>query len=180
MSRKTKAHAQNESKKGRKEAMVISNDSKYTVTPIGLTMLKTELESLRSRRREMVALLQGSKGLGDSDNINTQEELIRIEKRMLTLENLIDNSIVSTPDVHNPKIEFGDRVTVLNENNEQEVFVIVSSHEANPGEGLISIQSPIGKALIGRKVKETVQVHTPSGVRKLTIMGMGNTTQWNQ
>ena len=177
MQKKTKVHAQNVLKKEREIAKVIPSDSKFTVTPIGLNKLKTELESLRNRRMEMVTLLQGSKGLGDSDNINTQEELIRIEKRILTLENLIDNSIVSTPDIHNPKIEFGDRVTVLNENNEEEVFIIVSSPEANPDKGLISIQSPIGKALIGRKVKDTVQVHTPSGVRKLMIMGMGNTTR---
>ena len=174
MYRKTKGYPQNESKKEREEAMVTSNDSNYTVTPTGLNLLKIELESLRNRRREMVTLLQGSKGLGDSDNVNTQDELLRIEKRILTLENLMDNSIVSTPDVRNPKIEFGDRVTILNENDEEEAFVIVSIHEANPGEGLISIQSPIGKALLGRKIKDTVQVRTPSGVRKLTIIGMGN------
>jgi len=86
---------------------------------------------------------------------------------------MIEYAVISTPDRHNPLVEFGDRVTVLNQEGEEEVFTIVGSAEANAKHGSISLESPVGHALLGKRVGNEVEVIVPGGVLKLTIINMG-------
>ena len=90
--------------------------------------------------------------------------------RILTLERIIDDAIlIGDEATHSDKVNLGAHVTVLNQNKAEEEYTIVGSAEADPGEGRISNESPVGKALLNKKVGEEVNVNTPAGTVTLTI-----------
>ncbi|MBV6393855.1 MAG: Transcription elongation factor GreA [Anaerolineales bacterium] len=70
-------------------------------------------------------------------------------------------------------IQVGSKVTIKEGNFDAETFVIVGAAEANPREGKISNESPIGKAILGRKVGDTVKVETPGGTYNVKILKIG-------
>ncbi len=150
---------------------------KYLLTPEGLSRLQAELSHLQTvRRQEVAQRIQFARDTGGTaDNAeyeHAKHEQALIEGRIRTLENMINRAVVSTPDRNNPRIEFGDRVTVRNQDGIEEVFTIVGSTEANPSEGRISNESPVGQALLGKKVGEEVEITVPAGVLKLIITKM--------
>jgi transcription elongation factor GreA len=67
-------------------------------------------------------------------------------------------------------VELGDKVLVQNQDGKIEQYTIVGSTEANPLEGRISNESPVGRALLGKKIGDEIEVRTPGGVLKLLIM----------
>ena len=151
---------------------------KYLFTSEGFARLHAELDHLRTvRRQEVAERIQRAKETGDTahnaEYEDAKNERALVEGRILTLANIIKHGVVSTPDRHNPRIEFGDRVTVRNPDGKEEVFTIVGSTEANPSEGCISYESPVGQALLGKRVGDEVEVAVPAGVLKLTITKMG-------
>jgi len=96
------------------------------------------------------------------------------EARISTLENIIRHAIASHRDeIPEGVVGFGSRVTVCNEDGKAEVYQIVGSVEANLSKGRISNESPVGRALLGKKVGEEVVVTAPSGDRKLVITDVG-------
>ena len=154
------------------------SQKKYMFTPKGLAKLKAELEHLRKvRRQEVAEKMQRTREAGpitdDAEYEEAKNEQAFIEGRILTLENMIDYAVISTPDRHNPLVEFGDRITVLNQEGKKEVFTIVGSAEANAKQGNISLESPVGQALLGKRVGNEVEVIVPGGVIKLTIINIG-------
>lgn len=154
------------------------SQKKYMFTPKGLAKLKAELEHLRKvRRQEVAEKMQLTREAGPiTDSAEYEEaknEQAFIEGRILTLENMIEYAVISTPDRHNPLVEFGDRITVLNQEGKKEVFTIVGSAEANAKQGNISIESPVGQALLGKRVGNEVEVIVSGGVLKLTITNIG-------
>lgn len=151
---------------------------KYLFTPDGLARVQAELDHLRIvRRQEVAERIQRAREMGGSaDNAEFEDaknELALVEGRILTLENMTKQAVVSAPDRDNPRIEFGDRVTVRNQDGEEEVFTIVGSAETNPSEGRISYESPVGQALLDKEVGDEVQITVPAGVRKLIIAKIG-------
>ena len=145
------------------------------LTKEGLTKLEAELEHLRSVKRVGVAdRIQKAKELGGTvDNAeydDSKNEQAFVEGRILTLERIIDGAIlIGDEATHSDKVNLGAHVTVLNQNKAEEEYTIVGSAEADPGQGRISNESPVGKALLNKKVGEEVNVDTPAGTVTLTI-----------
>ena len=145
------------------------------LTKEGRTKLEAELEHLRSVKRVGVAdRIQKAKELGGTvDNAeydDSKNEQAFVEGRILTLERIIDGAIlIGDEATHSDKVNLGAHVTVLNQNKAEEEYTIVGSAEADPGQGRISNESPVGKALLNKKVGEEVNVDTPAGTVTLTI-----------
>ena len=133
------------------------------------------MEHLRSVKRVGVAdRIQKAKELGGTvDNAeydDSKNEQAFVEGRILTLERIIDSAIlIGDEATHSDKVNLGAHVIVLNQYKAEEEYTIVGSAEADPGQGRISNESPVGKALLNKKVGEEVNVTTPAGTVTLTI-----------
>ena len=146
------------------------------LTPEGLTKLEEELEYLRTVRRQGVAeKIQQAKELRSAVNSPEYEDAKNeqgfVEGRILALEKIIKNAII----IHHEAadlVELGSKVTVRHQDGDEENYTIVGSVEVNPGEGKISNVSPVGKALIGKRVGDEVEVSVPAGVLKVRIVGI--------
>ena len=101
---------------------------------------------------------------------DAKNEQAFIEGRIGSLENIILNArIIEAP--HMPGIvELGDSVKVQNQDGKIDAYTIVGTAEASPANGKISCESPVGKALLGRKKGDKVEVRTPAGLIKLHII----------
>ncbi|MDP6101735.1 MAG: transcription elongation factor GreA [Dehalococcoidia bacterium] len=145
------------------------------LTKRGLERLEAELDALRTARRQEVAdRIQTAKELGGTvDNAeydDSKNEQAFVEGRILTLERITGNAIIIGGDVaHSDEVQLGGHVTLLNQNGDEEEYTIVGSAESDPVQGRISNESPVGKALLNKKVGEDVQVKTPAGTVTLTI-----------
>ncbi len=145
------------------------------VTAEGLVNLKGELEELRTLRRQVVAeRIQKAKEIGGTvDNAEYDEaknEQAFIEGRILTLDSLINNAVIilerSGP---SDVVRIGSKVTVINQKGKREQYTIFGSAEADPALGRISNVSPIGKALLGKKVGDVTEVSVPAGKIRLEV-----------
>ena len=145
------------------------------ITREGLTRLEAELSWLRTVRRQQVAeRIQKAKELGGAvDNAgydDSKNEQAFVEGRILTQERVTGNAIIiGGAAAHSDQVQLGGSVTLLNQNGGEEEYTIVGSPEADPAQGCISNESPVGKALLNKKVGEDVQVKTPAGTVTLTI-----------
>jgi len=146
------------------------------LTADGIEALINELNHLKTTiRKELAIRLRAAIQMGDlsenADYISTKEEQGFVEGQIQELEltlkraKVIDNS-KSNLDV----IQIGSEVIVREEGFEEEDFNIVGSKEANPQTGKISYESPIGKALLGRRVGDIVRVPTPGGFTNFIII----------
>jgi transcription elongation factor GreA len=148
-------------------------EDKILLTKEGLEKLKKELETLVTfRRPEVVKKIQIARDSGDlSENaayVSARDEQAFIEGRILELEDIIKNSLVSVGSVGGTSIVVGSKVTVHVE-GEEDSFYIVGAPEADPSEKKISHESPLGKALLGKKIGEKVEVDAPIGKLVYTI-----------
>lgn len=148
-----------------------------TVTEEGLKKLKEELEYLKTvKRKEVVEAIRVALSFGDlSENSEYDEaknEQAKTEARINELEESLKHvKVISDSEVNTDVANVGNRVKVYDEEFAEEIeYILVGSTEADPLENKISDQSPIGSALIGRSVGESVEVHTPAGVISLKIL----------
>ena len=145
------------------------------LTPEGLARLEEELEHLRTvRRREVAEALKRAAEMGTVDNAEYDEaknDQARIEGRIRTLENLLKSAVIIA-DSGGPSdvVRVGSRVTVRTERGKEEHYTIVGSEEANPAEGKVSNVSPVGKALLGKRVGEVAEAQVPAGKLRLTVL----------
>ena len=133
---------------------------KIFLTKQGLEKLKKEYEDLtKVRRKEVTKRIARAREFGDifenSEYDSAREEQSFIEGRIIELEEILRNAKVVTQTENPNVIQIGSRVRVQ-VNTEEDEFVIVSSVEADPMQGKISDQSPVGKALLGAKVGDIV------------------------
>ncbi|TSC76163.1 MAG: transcription elongation factor GreA [Parcubacteria group bacterium Gr01-1014_33] len=133
----------------------------------GLEKLKKELHYLKTeKRQEIAARLEHAKALGDlSENAEyqeTKEEQSQIEAHIAEIEERMRSIVLITKSAGTDVISVGASVEVKSKHGE-ETYQIVGSEEANPSEGKISNESPMGKAFLGRKVGDKVEVRTPAG-----------------
>ncbi|MBF8267633.1 MAG: greA [Dehalococcoidia bacterium] len=148
------------------------------LTKEGLSKLEAELEHLHTVRRQQVAArIQIAKEIGGTvDNAeydDAKNEQSFVEGRILTLERIIANVIIIGEDVaRSDRVQLGSHVAVVNQRGGGEEYTIVGSAEADPLEGRISNESPVGKALLQKKVGEEVQVKTPAGTVTLTVLSI--------
>ncbi len=151
------------------------NDKHY-VTRDGLEKLKEELRhGIDVRRKEIADKLKAAIEMGDlSENAaysDAKDEQAFLEGRIRELENIISNAVVIEDEARasNKTVQLGKKVTIKNGGKEK-VFTIVGSNEANPLEGKISNHSPIGQAILGRKLGEEIDIAVPKGVMKYKIL----------
>ncbi len=146
------------------------------LTAGGLSKLEGELDHLRAvRRQEVAQRIQRAKEIGGTvDNADYEEaknEQAFIEGRVLTLENMIKSAVVIPEDrAPSDKVEVGSAVTVVNPQGKTQTYHIVGSTEADPSQGMISNESPVGSALLGHKVGDEAEVTTPAGTIKLSLV----------
>ena len=145
-------------------------DKKKILTYTGLKALEEELETLKVvKRKEVAEKIKEAREQGDlSENAEydaAKDEQRDIEARIEELEKILRNvEVVDEDEVTLDKINIGCTVTVYDVEFEEEmVFQIVGSTEANSLKGKISNESPVGKALLGHKVGDTVAVETQAG-----------------
>jgi transcription elongation factor GreA len=151
------------------------SQKKILITREGLTKLQSELEHLLSvRRHDVASKIQRAREKGGTENNaeyeDAKNEQAFVEGRILMLENIVKNATVIEAPALVGVVEVGDKVLIQNQDGKIEQFTIVGSAEANPVEGKISNESPVGKALLGKKIGDKVEVATPSGIIKLLIM----------
>ncbi len=142
----------------------------------GLKKLQQELEHLKTVKRKEVALaIQKARAYGDlSENSEYDEaknEQAEIEGKIAKLEATLENAIVlDDADLGTDKVSVGNKVSVHNIDDDSDAeYKIVSTTEADPIMGLISDDSPLGKALLGQRKGDSINVETPMGIVKYTI-----------
>lgn len=151
------------------------SDTTY-LTAEGAEKLKEELANLKGpKREEIAARLRFAIEQGDlSENADysaAKEDQSFVEGRILELENLLANvKIIDNLVREHGVVNIGSTVTIQEENFEPEVYMIVGSQEADPFEGKISFQSPIGSALYLKHVGDIVTAETPNGSIKFKII----------
>jgi transcription elongation factor GreA len=142
----------------------------------GYEKLEAELKDLKTRgRREIAQEIAEARDKGDlSENAEydaAKEAQGMLEKRIAELENALANArILDEEDIQTDKAYLLATLTIYNHTVDKEVqYTLVSKDEANFKEGKISVESPIGKALLGSEVGEVVEVDVPAGTLELEI-----------
>ena len=145
------------------------------LTKEGLGKLEVELEHLHTvRRQEVATRIQKATEMGGTvDNAeydDSKNEQSFVEGRILTLERIIESAVIIGDDVaHSDSVQLASHVVVIDSKGKEAEYIIVGSAEADPPQGRISNESPVGKALLNKKVGEEVQVNTPAGTATFTI-----------
>jgi transcription elongation factor GreA len=145
------------------------------LTPEGLSKLKEELEQLATtKRREVAERIKEAREFGDisenSEYDDAKNEQAMLEARIATLEEKLRSAqVIDSAELGTDVVHVGSVVHVKDEAGKSQKYTIVGSAEANPREYRLSNESPVGKALVGRKRGEEVTVTTPRGERTLKI-----------
>lgn len=155
----------------------MSEEKEVLLTKEGLHKLETELEHLKSVRREEVAdRIKQAIAFGDisenSEYEDAKNEQAFIEGRIITLEKILKNArLMEDDDIRTDVVSLGSRVTLKEMKSGREVnLLLVSSAESRLKDGKISVESPVGKAIVGKKVKAVVEVEAPAGRIKYKIL----------
>ena len=155
----------------------MSNPKQLNVTAEGLKKLEDELSFLKTEKREEVKRqLEHARSLGDlsenSEYDEAREEQAKTEARISELEELLKHAVVIN-DIKTDTVHIGTRVTVYDQEFEEEVvYDIVGTTEADPVLNRISDLSPIGSAFMGKRVGEEVTAHTAAGELKFKILAI--------
>lgn len=149
------------------------------LTAEGLEKIENELDELKTvKRREVAERIKQALAFGDiSENSEYDEaknEQAQLEERIIKLESTLRNAVViDDEDISVESVSVGSKVTLKDIEFDEEVeYTIVGSAEADPYEGKISNESPVGSALIGGKAGEVVDVQVPDGVIKYEIISI--------
>lgn len=147
------------------------------LTAEGLKKMTDELDYLKNTKRvevkEQIAIARSFGDLSENSEYDeAKNEQAKVESRISELENILKNVVVISDDeLSSGIINVGMNVKVYDEQFDEEVtYSIVGSNEVDPFNNLISDQSPIGNALIGKKVGDEAEVEAPSGIIKLKIL----------
>jgi transcription elongation factor GreA len=145
--------------------------AKIPITKKGYAALKAELERLKKvERPKNIKEIEEARGHGDlSENAEfhaAKERQSHIDVRIRELEHkLAEAQIIDTSNLSTEKVVFGSTVTVKDvQNGKEQRYTLVGPDEGDLKNGKISVQSPVGRALIGKRVGETVEVKTPAKV----------------
>lgn len=149
----------------------------YPMTIEGKEKLEAELEELKTvKRREIVERIKIARSFGDlsenSEYESAKDEQAFVEGRITTLETMIRYAqIIDNEGVDEDEVSLGKKVTFIElPNGDEEEYTIVGSAEADPFSGKISNDSPIAKALIGKKTGDQIIINTPGGDMEVKII----------
>ena len=143
------------------------NDIHY-LTPEGKEKLEKELEQLKTQgRNDLAERLKHAISMGDlsenADYHKAKEDQGFLEGRIQEIESILYNAEVIESQSNYDEVSVGAKVTIQEDDYEPETYRLVGVKEASPREGKISHQSPIGQAIMGRKVGDRVKVELPEG-----------------
>ncbi|HLF70610.1 MAG TPA: transcription elongation factor GreA [Dehalococcoidia bacterium] len=146
------------------------------MTKDGLERLEKELEHLRDvRRHEVADRIHAAKELASAQNNAEYEEAKNeqafVEGRILTLEHMLQNATIIDEEAahHANRVQLGSHVKLDAPDGKKMEYTIVGPAEAEPTKGMISNESPVGRALLGKRVGDEVQVQVPKGTLRLTV-----------
>jgi transcription elongation factor GreA len=150
-----------------------SEQKVYRLTPDGYAKNKERLEYLvKIKRKEIADYIHEAKEAGDISESSAYEdaknEQAMVEGEIQKLERLLEVAEIMTA-MNTDMVSVGMQVELTTQTGASRSFKIVATFEANPKDGLISDESPVGKALVGHKVDDVVEVSTPGGVNVYTI-----------
>jgi transcription elongation factor GreA len=145
------------------------------LTQEGVTKLKRELEELKGPRRDEIASrLRSAIQMGDlsenADYHKAKEDQGFLEGRIQEIEYLLRNAVIIEANGRRDAVGIGSRVTIQEGDAPEETYHVVGAKEADPRNGRISNESPIGRALMDHKVGETVETETPGGRLRFKIL----------
>ena len=145
------------------------------LTVDGEAKLKAELEELKGPRREELAKrLRSAIQMGDlsenADYHKAKEDQGFLEGRIQEIEAVLRNAVIIEKSVNVDVVSIGDHVTIQEQGSDPETYHVVGAKEADPRNGKISNESPIGRAIMDRKVGEVVEADTPGGKMKFKIL----------
>lgn len=147
----------------------------YQITEAGRKELEAELEELKGRRGEIADKIAEARDYGDlSENAeydSAREEQGLVETRIAEIEDILMNAEEIKSRKSN-RVQLGSKVEIKN-GTKKSVYTIVGSVEADPLEGKISDESPIGLALMGKSVGDKVSIATPKGDTEYSILSIG-------
>ncbi len=147
------------------------------VTKEGYKKLEEELEYLRTvKRAEVAQRLHDAMGEGDIDENaeydDAKNEQSFVEGRILTLETMIKNAVIIQEGKRRDQVVLGSTVTVVEDGGEPETYHIVGTAEADPRKGRISNESPLGRALLGKRVGDAITINAPAGTLTFQIIAI--------
>ncbi len=145
------------------------------LTPEGHARLKSELEELKGPKREALARrLRAAIQMGDlSENAEyhkAKEDQAFLEGRIQEIEFLLHHAVIIQKNDSNAVVGVGSHVTIQEEGSPPETYHVVGAKEADPRNGKISNESPIGRALLDHAVGDVIEVETPGGKIRFTIL----------
>lgn len=156
------------------------DNKEILLTDEGLKKLEEELEYLKTKKRKEVAeKIKHARGFGDlsenSEYDEAKDEQAKVELRIVEIEKMLKHAkVIDNSDINLDIVSVGARLKLYDYDFDEEVtYSVVGSTEADPDNGKISDESPIGKALIGKKLGDVVDVETPGGVIQLKILEIG-------
>jgi transcription elongation factor GreA len=152
---------------------------KVPMTSAGYAALESELKTRQQEERpRIIQAISEARSLGDlSENAeyhSAKEAQSHNEGRILELESLLGRAdVIDVSKLSGKTVKFGATVKLLDEDTEQtKVYQIVGETEADVRSGKVSITSPIARALIGKTVGDTVEVHTPGGGKSYEVVSV--------
>lgn len=152
-------------------------EKKVVLTYDGLKKMEEELENLKTvRRKDVAEKIKEARGQGDlSENAEydaAKEEQAEIEARIVVLEKMLRNAeVIDDDEVSSEMISVGSKVKLFDMEFDEEIeYIIVGSAEADPMNGKISNESPVGLGLLGHKVGEVVTVEAPAGSVEFKVL----------
>ena len=152
---------------------------RFPISREGMNKLELELKNLRNVERvNVIKSIAEARAHGDlSENAEyhaAREKQGFIEAKIFELEDKISRAeIIDVAQVRGEEIKYGALIKLFDEEKDSEIFYkIVSEYEADVSKGLISITSPLAKALIGKKVNESLEFNTPKGMKYYQIMSV--------
>jgi transcription elongation factor GreA len=140
---------------------------KMPMLVVGQRMLETQLTALKAERPEVIDAIEEARAHGDlSENAEYHAAKGQIEAMIADIESKLSRATIIDPtELSGDKIVFGATVKLLDDDDKPVTYQIVGETEADAKSGRISYNSPLGRALIGRKVGEDIEVTVPSGDR---------------
>ena len=152
-------------------------DKQVPLTKDGLKKLEQELKELIDiRRPEVAQRIHDEKELVGAQNAPEYEdaraEQAWVEGRIADIQDLLQNAVIFEETHNHQTVLLGSHVEVKDHDGKKQTFLIVGGPEANPREGRVSNESPVGSALLGKKVGDTAEVKAPAGTLTWTVVAI--------
>lgn len=152
-------------------------NKQFHLTKQGVDELKAELAKLIDRRSEIAERIKTAREFGDlAENMeytSSRQDQERNESRIAEIEHILQNVEVIKAPKNDSEVELGNKIKLKSDQGKVKEFQVVGTVEADPLEGKISDESPLGQAVLGKKKGDTVEIKTPSETTLYKIVDIG-------